>query len=176
MLEGEGWFTNRPCGGLVARSHVTGDHKGRPYGKGGRSGMMFEGRAVHEPPLRGVGRTVACNGRAQGTPLREEGTERHDVGGGKAVPEPPLRGVGRTVACNGRPQGTSLREEGMERHDVGGGKAVPEPPLRGVVARSHVTGDHEGRPYGKGGRSGMTWEGEGWFPNRSYGGWPHGRM
>ncbi len=30
MLEGEGRFVNRLYGGLATRSHVTGDHKGRP--------------------------------------------------------------------------------------------------------------------------------------------------
>ena len=34
MLEGEGRFLNRPYGGLVAQSHVTGDHKGRSYRRG----------------------------------------------------------------------------------------------------------------------------------------------
>ena len=106
----EGRFPNRPYGGLVARSHVTGDHEGRPYGKRGRRGMMLEGRAVPEPPLRGVGHT--------GMMLE-----------GRAVSEPPLWGVGRTVACNGRPRGTPLRRKGG---------------------------------------SGMTWEGEGRFPNRPY--------
>ena len=44
MLEVEGRFPNRPCGGrLVTRSHVTGDHKGRPYGERGWRGMMLEG-------------------------------------------------------------------------------------------------------------------------------------
>ena len=39
-----------------------------------------------------------------------------------------------------------------------------------LVARSHVTGDHKGRPYGKRGRRGMMLEGEGRFENRPYGG------
>ena len=44
-----------------------------------------------------------------------------------------------------------------------------------LVARSHVTGDHKGRPYGKRGRRGMMWEGEGRFENRLYGGgWSNG--
>ena len=34
------------------------------------------------------------DGRRLGTLLREEGTERHDVGGGRVVREPPLRGAG----------------------------------------------------------------------------------
>ena len=55
MLEGEGRFGNRPYGGLVAWSHVTGDHEGRPYGKGMGPRIREDnggGRAVSEPPLR----------------------------------------------------------------------------------------------------------------------------
>ena len=78
---GGGRFPNRPYEGLVAQ-HITGDHKGRPYGRNGRgrgmgpriredNGRGSRGRAVPEPPLRGVGRT-AYNGRPQGSPLRKE--------------------------------------------------------------------------------------------------------
>ena len=122
------------------------------------------GRAVREPPLRGVGHTVACDGRRRGLPLGEEGTERDDVGGGRAVREPPLRGeVGFTRShVTGDDEGRPYGGEGTERDDVGGGRAVREPPLwERLVERSHVTGDDEGRPYvGKRWR-GMVLEGEG---------------
>ena len=76
-------FPNRPYEGLVAQ-HITGDHKGRPYGRNGR-------------------------GRGMGPRIRED-DGKGESGGGRAVPEPPLRGVGRT-AYNGRPQGSPLREK-----------------------------------------------------------------
>ena len=54
MLEGERRFPTAPYGGLVARSHVTGDHEGRPYGEGGTEwDDVGRGRVVHEPPLWG---------------------------------------------------------------------------------------------------------------------------
>ena len=61
----------RPYGGVAARSHVTGDHEGRPYGKKERSGMLLEGEGrFPNRPYGKVGRTVECNGRPLGTPLR----------------------------------------------------------------------------------------------------------
>ena len=46
-------------------------------GRGEMPGVGWEGkRAVRKPPLRGVGRTVECDGRPQGSPLREEGRGR----------------------------------------------------------------------------------------------------
>ncbi len=37
---GRGRFANRPYGGLAERLNVTGDHKGRPYGRNGRGRGM----------------------------------------------------------------------------------------------------------------------------------------
>ena len=56
--EGKGRFANRPYGGLAERLNVTGDHKGRPYGRIGTERHDVGGgggRAVREPPLRGRG-------------------------------------------------------------------------------------------------------------------------
>ena len=123
---GGGRFPNRPYEGLVAQ-HITGDHKGRPYGKGDGSphprttGGGVGGRAVPEPPLRGVGRT-AYNGRPQGSPLRGE-----DGGVGE----------GGWVPASARTTGGG----------VGGGR-FPNRPYEGLVAQ-HITGDHKGRPYGR---------------------------
>ena len=130
---GGGRFPNRPYEGLVAQ-HITGDHKGRPYrgedggvgegewvpafarttGRGSRGG-----RAVPEPPLRGVGRT-AYNGRPQGSPLQGKDGR---VGEGGWIP-------------------ASARTTGG---GVGGGR-FPNRPYEGLVAQ-HITGDHKGRPY-----------------------------
>ena len=125
-------FPNRPYEGLVAQ-HITGDHKGRPYrgrmagwGKGdgsphprGQREGESGGRAVPEPPLRGVGRT-AYNGRPQGSPLQGK-----DGGVGE----------GGWVPASARTTGGG----------VGGGR-FPNRPYEGLVAQ-HITGDHKGRPY-----------------------------
>ena len=146
------------------------------------NGRGSRGRAVPEPPLRGVGRT-AYNGRPQGSPLRKDGGvgmagwgtgdgsphsrgQREGGVGGRAVPEPPLRGVGRT-AYNGRPQGSPLQgrmagwgkgngsphSRGQREGESGGGGGArfPNRPYEGLVAQ-HITGDHKGRPYGRNGR------------------------
>ena len=92
-------------GRLVERSHVTGDDEGRHFVE---RGMMLEGmmdsrhrgnnggeksiREGDEIPRECQGGMKGGGGRRRGLPLREEGTERHDVGGGRAVSEPPLRG------------------------------------------------------------------------------------
>ena len=169
---GGGRFPNRPYERLVAQ-HITGDHKGRPYrgrmagwGKGdgspharGQREGGVGGRAVPEPPLRGVGHT-AYNGRPQGSPLQGEDGR---VGEGGWVP-------------------ASARTTG--RGSRGGGR-FPNRPYEGLVAQ-HITGDHKGRPYrrrmagwGKGNgsphprgqRGGGV--GGGRFPNRPYQGWSH---
>ena len=125
-------FPNRPYEGLVAQ-HITGDHKGRPYG-----------------------RRMAGWGKGNGSPHSRG--QREGESGGRAVPEPPLRGVGRT-AYNGRPQGSPLQgEDGRVGKGgwvpasarttgggVGGGR-FPNRPYEGLVAQ-HITGDHKGRPY-----------------------------
>ena len=83
-----------PYGGLAAWSHVTGDHKGRLYGKRGRGGMMLlegEGRFPNRPSGE-VGRTVECDEWPRGTPLRgdrEVGMDsrrRGNNGGGEEYP------------------------------------------------------------------------------------------
>ena len=80
-LLGDGRFANRPHEGLVTQ-HISGDHKGRPYGgQGGGLGMgddgfftplryvqndmWVEGRVVREASVRGVGH-AAYIGRPQG--------------------------------------------------------------------------------------------------------------
>ena len=63
----------RPYGGrLVTRSHVTGDDEGRPYG-GRVDGEVccWRGKGGSRTAATGeVGRTVECNGRRRGSPLR----------------------------------------------------------------------------------------------------------
>ena len=69
--------------------------------------------------------------RPRGMPLREEGTERHDVGGGRAVCEPALWGrlverLNVTGDGEGRPYG-GKREVGMDFRrcgNNGGGEVV----------------------------------------------------
>ena len=68
----------------------------------------------------------------------------------------------------GRPRGTPLREERTGMYDVGGGRAVSEPPLWGVGRTVACNGRPRGTPLRRKGGSGMTWEGEGRFPNRPY--------
>ena len=116
-------------------------------------------RAVREPPLRGVGRTVECDGRPQGSPLREEGTERHDVGGqregeGRFANRPYGRAERLNVTGDhkGRPYGGRDGEGGEMK-----GRFANRP-CGGLAERLNVTGDHKGRPYGRKGGDG------GWVP------------
>ena len=103
---------------------------------GNARGRLGGGRAVREPPLRGVGRTVECDGRPQGSPLREEGRGR---------------GMGpRIREDNGRGEMPGVGWEGKGR--------FANRPYGGLAERLNVTGDHKGRPYGRKGGDG------GWVP------------
>ena len=93
MLEGEeGRFANRPYGELAERLNVTGDHKGRPYGrKGGRSGMMLEGEEGRfaNRPYGGLAERLNVTGDHKGRPYGRKGdggwvpASARTTGGGK---------------------------------------------------------------------------------------------
>ena len=59
---------------MAAWSHVTGDHKGRPYGKRGRRGMMLEGEGGSRtvPTERLVERLNVTSGH-EGRPYGKRG-------------------------------------------------------------------------------------------------------
>ena len=84
-LHGGRLFAGITGGGLDDRE---GRRLGSPLrGERGRREMMLEGEGrFPNRPYGGVGRTVECNGRPQGLPLREEGTKR-GLGRGDRVGE-----------------------------------------------------------------------------------------
>ena len=119
MLEGEeGRFANRPYGGLAERLNVTGDHKGRPYGRKGRRGMMLEGEEGRfaNRPYGGLAERLNVTGDHKGRPYGRNGRGR---GMGPRIREDNGRGempgVGREGKGGSRTAPTGTGEGNNER-------------------------------------------------------------
>ena len=84
---GNGRFPNRPYGGGLVAQHITGDHKGRPYG--GRMAGWGKGNGSPHAP-----RAMGGEGVPSGEILRGTRNDMWGALGERAVREPPVRGVG----------------------------------------------------------------------------------